>query len=61
MAVEAGLGAIAITDHDTISGVAEALEAGLELGIQVVPGVEISTVASGQDIHILGYYHSNSG
>lgn len=56
MALDAGLGAIAITDHDTISGVAEALAAGLELGIVVVPGVEISTVANGQDIHILGYY-----
>lgn len=56
MAVEAGLGAIAITDHDTISGVAEALAAGLEMGIVIVPGVEISTVANGQDIHILGYY-----
>lgn len=56
MALDAGLGAIAITDHDTISGVAEALAAGTELGIVVVPGVEISTVANGQDIHILGYY-----
>ncbi|WNR46564.1 PHP domain-containing protein [Paenibacillus roseipurpureus] len=56
MAVDAGLGAIAITDHDTISGVAEALAAGAELGIVVVPGVEISTVAGGQDIHVLGYY-----
>jgi predicted metal-dependent phosphoesterase TrpH len=56
MALDAGLGAIAITDHDTISGVAEALAAGSELGIVVVPGVEISTVANGHDIHILGYY-----
>lgn len=56
MAVQADLGAIAITDHDTISGVAEALAAGVELGIVVVPGVEISTVAGGQDIHILGYF-----
>jgi predicted metal-dependent phosphoesterase TrpH len=56
MALDAGLGAIAITDHDTISGVAEALAAGIELGIVVVPGVEISTVANGLDIHILGYY-----
>lgn len=56
MAFDAGLGAIAITDHDTVSGVAEALAAGLELGIEVVPGVEISTVAGGQDIHVLGYY-----
>lgn len=56
MAWDAGLGAIAITDHDTVSGVAEALAAGSEIGIVVVPGVEISTVAGGQDIHILGYY-----
>ncbi|WP_261305902.1 PHP domain-containing protein [Paenibacillus andongensis] len=56
MAFDAGLGALAITDHDTVSGVAEALLAGRELGIEVVPGVEISTVANGQDIHVLGYY-----
>ncbi|TXK85703.1 PHP domain-containing protein [Paenibacillus sp. N3.4] len=56
MAYEAGLGAIAITDHDTVSGVAEALKAGRELGIDVIPGIEISTVANGQDIHVLGYY-----
>ncbi|NEW05449.1 PHP domain-containing protein [Paenibacillus sp. SYP-B3998] len=56
MAFEAGLGAIAITDHDTVSGIAEAVEAGLKLGIEVVPGVEISTVAGGQDIHVLGYF-----
>ncbi|BBH19633.1 phosphatase [Paenibacillus baekrokdamisoli] len=56
MAKEAGLAAIAITDHDTIDGIAEAMEAGAQFGIIVVPGVEISTVANGQDIHILGYY-----
>ncbi|MFD0697179.1 PHP domain-containing protein [Paenibacillus sp. GCM10027628] len=56
MAYEAGLGAIAITDHDTVSGIAEALEEGRKLGIEVVPGVEISTVARNQDIHVLGYY-----
>ena len=56
LAKEAGLAAIAITDHDTIDGIAEAIEAGEKLGITVVPGVEISTVAEGIDIHILGYY-----
>ncbi|MBA2937942.1 PHP domain-containing protein [Paenibacillus sp. CGMCC 1.16610] len=56
MAHDAGLAAIAITDHDTVSGVAEALAEGAKLGIEVVPGVEISTVAGGQDIHVLGYY-----
>ncbi|GAB6929731.1 PHP domain-containing protein [Paenibacillus sp. JCM 10914] len=51
-----GLGAIAITDHDTVAGIAEALEAGRRWNVVVVPGVEISTMASGKDIHILGYY-----
>jgi 3',5'-nucleoside bisphosphate phosphatase len=55
MARQAGLSAVAITDHDTVAGVAEAMEAGLQYGIRVVPGVEISTSADGKDIHILGY------
>jgi 3',5'-nucleoside bisphosphate phosphatase len=55
MAKEAGLGAIAITDHDTVAGVQEALETGAKLGITVIAGVEISTAANGRDIHVLGY------
>lgn len=51
-----GLAAVAITDHDTVSGVAEALEAGIKYGITVVPGVEISSRAEGKEIHVLGYY-----
>ncbi|NOU78334.1 PHP domain-containing protein [Paenibacillus sp. LMG 31459] len=56
LAYEKGLAAVAITDHDTVSGIAEALEAGRRLGITVVPGVEISTRAGGKEIHVLGYY-----
>lgn len=56
LAAEVGLSALAITDHDTVAGIEEAMEAGKKLGIEIVPGVEISTVANGQDIHILGYY-----
>lgn len=56
LAKEAGLAAIAITDHDTMAGVEEALEEGERLGITVVPGAELSTVADGQDIHMLAYY-----
>ncbi|GIP39800.1 PHP-like protein [Paenibacillus sp. J31TS4] len=55
LAKEAGLAAIGITDHDTVAGIQEAVEEGEKLGIKVVPGVEISTVAGGQDIHVLGY------
>ncbi|MDF2924524.1 MAG: metal-dependent phosphoesterase [Paenibacillaceae bacterium] len=56
LAREAGLYAVAITDHDTIAGLKEAEAAGQRLGVVVVPGVELSTVAEGKDIHVLGYY-----
>ena len=54
-AAEAGLYAIALTDHDTVSGIAEALEAGRQYGVRVIPGIEISAARNGGDVHILGY------
>lgn len=54
-AARCGLKAIAITDHDTVEGVPEALAAGEQAGIEVVPGVEISVDHPGE-MHILGYY-----
>ncbi|MFD0680453.1 MULTISPECIES: PHP domain-containing protein [unclassified Paenibacillus] len=62
LAVKACLAGIAITDHDTVAGIDEALEAGSQSGITVIPGVEISTVFEGQDIHVLGYWidHTNT-
>lgn len=56
IAKAAGLAGVAITDHDTVAGVQEALQEGEKLGITVVPGVEISTVLEGKDIHVLGYF-----
>lgn len=58
-AVDAGLAAVAITDHDTTAGVDEAVLQGRLYGIKILPGIEISTVAEGQDIHVLGYYTNN--
>lgn len=55
-AKEKGLRALGITDHDTVAGVKEALQAGEQWGIEIVPGIEVSTVDQGQDIHVLGYY-----
>jgi len=56
-AAEFGLAAVAITDHDTMEGVEEALAAGQEVGIEVVPGIEISTIGPGNvEVHMLGYY-----
>ena len=53
---EAGLTAIALTDHDTVSGVAEALETADSLDLEVIPGVELSCIYKEKEIHILGLY-----
>ena len=55
LAAEAGLRAIAITDHDSAHGYPEAARAGAALGVEVVPGIEISTRFFGA-VHILGYF-----
>ena len=44
-----------LSDHDTIRGVAEALEVAKKLGIKLIPGVEISTMYEGGEVHVLGY------
>lgn len=53
-AVDCGLSAMAITDHDTVSGVAEAAEAAARLGIELLSGVEISSKLGKREVHILG-------
>ncbi|HEY3297416.1 MAG TPA: PHP domain-containing protein [Armatimonadota bacterium] len=55
-AASVGLAGIAITDHDTIHGIRPAMEAGLQTGVTVVPGVEINTDYGKDEIHMLGYY-----
>ena len=55
-AVSLGQNKIAITDHDGIDGVEEAVRAGEKLGVEVVPGIEFSTsMKDGPKIHMLGY------
>ncbi len=49
-----GLTAIALTDHDTVEGLPEAVAAGEKLGVEVIPGVEISARYPGGTMHILG-------
>lgn len=56
LAAEKGLVAIAITDHDTTEGVPEAQAAGMELGVGVVPGVELNTDTETGHVDILGYF-----
>jgi len=55
-AARLGLRAIAVTDHDNASGVEEAIKRGRELGLEVVPGVELSTDWRGHKAHLLGYF-----
>lgn len=56
LAHEAGLHAIALTDHDSLDGVARCMAAGKKLGLEVIPGVELSGDFHGKEIHILGYF-----
>lgn len=56
LASEKGLSAISVTDHDTTDGIDEAVSAGIEFNIEVVPGIELSCALDKKEIHILGYY-----
>lgn len=56
---ENGLSAVALTDHDTVSGIEEALEMGKVLGIEVIPGIEIGLEFK-PEMHMLGYFFNNS-
>jgi predicted metal-dependent phosphoesterase TrpH len=47
---------LALTDHDTTDGVAEAQAAGRELGVEVIAGVEINSEGEYGDVHLLGYF-----
>ena len=55
---DAGLQALALTDHDTIVGIPPAREAAERLGIELVPGVELSAYEATDEIHVLGLHLS---
>lgn len=59
-AKERGLKGIALTDHDTCAGLQEAFAAGLEHDLAVLPGLELSAEWCDKDVHILGYWISQS-
>ena len=52
----AGITVMALTDHDTTAGVAEARACAAQRGIDLVPGIELTAVEEGRDIHVLGYF-----
>ncbi|NQT20225.1 MAG: PHP domain-containing protein [Planctomycetes bacterium] len=60
LAARAGLNMVAITDHDTTEGVAEAQQAGRRAGVEIIPGVEISAYHGEEEFHIIGLYVDNT-
>ena len=54
LAARKKLAAVAVTDHDTVNGIEEALEAGKKSGIRVVPGIELSTKYENKSVHLVG-------
>jgi predicted metal-dependent phosphoesterase TrpH len=57
----AGLSAIALTDHDTVEGNNEAVAYGNKVGIEVIPGLEVSVFFKNRTMHILGYWVDSTG
>lgn len=55
-AFENGVKYLALTDHDTVSGIEEALDESKKLGIKLIPGIELSTEHNGESIHVLGFF-----
>jgi len=56
LAAKSGLTTISLTDHDTMAGTEEIVDAGSRIGIEVIPGLELSVVHGGKPLHILGYW-----
>jgi 3',5'-nucleoside bisphosphate phosphatase len=56
LARERGIDGVGITDHDTFAGLDEALAAGTEAGVEIVPGIEFSAEYDGASLHVLGYW-----
>lgn len=54
-ASEAGIEMLSITDHDSVDALEEAVTAGAQWGVEIVPGVELSVTLGAKDIHVLGY------
>lgn len=55
-----GISVLSVTDHDNVGAIAEAKVAGAELGIEVVPGLELSAVLADKDVHLLAYFFDPS-
>ena len=52
----AGIRTFSVTDHDTVAGLDEAASAAAQYGMDFVPGIEVTAVDAGRDVHVLGYF-----
>jgi len=55
-ASDCGLSVISITDHDSVNAIKDAIDYGKQLGVEVIPGLEISTDVDDKEIHLLAYF-----
>ncbi|AOR24187.1 PHP domain-containing protein [Clostridium taeniosporum] len=51
---------LAITDHDTLSGLSDSIKYGNELNVKIIPGIELSTQHNNESIHLLGFFRDNN-
>jgi 3',5'-nucleoside bisphosphate phosphatase len=56
LAARVGLRVVAVTDHDTVAGLAEARQAAAAHGLRLIDGIEITAIEGGRDVHVLGYF-----
>lgn len=56
LAASVGLKTLALTDHDTTAALDRALEVGKALGLEIIPGIELSADYGGKEVHVLGYF-----
>ncbi|MGG7212366.1 PHP domain-containing protein [Clostridium nigeriense] len=60
MANERNLDYISLTDHDTLSGINDAMEEAKKLNVNFIPGIELSTEYNGESIHVLGFFNKET-
>jgi predicted metal-dependent phosphoesterase TrpH len=60
LAQKQGIHILAITDHDTLDGIAQAQEAAKNTSLEIVPGIELSTQFKGREVHLLGHFVESS-
>jgi len=56
LAKQQGVATLAVTDHDTVSGLPQAIAEGERAGVEIIPGIEISCLYGTTELHILGYF-----